>query len=90
MAASCCILNQLWSKTHMLTSEWQPKLVLLELTAPDCLHLIPICDDAMGNRVGKAEDATLGLCLIANIELLLTHAKPVGASSKAPTDQDTR
>merc|ERR1719499_389744 len=40
---------------------------------PDLLHIIPVGNDSMFNRVFEGEDTSLGLSLISNIGILLSH-----------------
>ena len=40
---------------------------------PDLLHVIPVGDDTMLNRVLQGEDTPLALGLVADIGVLLTH-----------------
>merc|ERR1719483_2029000 len=40
---------------------------------PDLLHIIPVGDDSMLNGVLEGKDTSLGLCLISNIGVLLSH-----------------
>merc|ERR1712042_221764 len=40
---------------------------------PDLLHVIPVSDDSVLNGVLEGEDTSLGLCLISNIGILLSH-----------------
>merc|ERR1719516_36281 len=47
--------------------------LVVEGVVPDLLHVIPVGDDAMLNGVLEGEDAPLGLSLIANIGVLLSH-----------------
>merc|ERR1711892_326612 len=44
-----------------------------EGVVPDFLHVIPVGDDSMLNWVLEGEDTSLGLSLITNIGILLTH-----------------
>merc|ERR1739847_245657 len=46
---------------------------IVEGVMPDLLHVIPVGDDTMFNRVFEGEDTPLGLSLISNIGVLLTH-----------------
>merc|ERR1712183_828946 len=46
---------------------------IVEGVVPDLLHAIPVGDDSMLNRVLEGEDTSLGLCLISNIGILLSH-----------------
>merc|ERR1712126_666998 len=47
--------------------------LIVEGVVPDLLHVVPVGDDAMLNRVLEGEDAPLGLGLITNIGILLSH-----------------
>ena len=47
---------------------------VVEGVMPDLLHVIPVGDNTMLDRVSQSENTTLGLCLIADIGVLLTHA----------------
>merc|ERR1712128_116384 len=40
---------------------------------PDLLHIVPVGDDSMLNGVLEGKDTSLGLCLISNIGILLSH-----------------
>merc|ERR1719373_991780 len=46
---------------------------IVEGVMPDLLHVIPVGDDSMFNRVLEGEDTSLGLSLISNIGILLSH-----------------
>ena len=46
---------------------------IVEGVMPDLLHIIPVGDDTMLNRVLEGEDTPLGLGLVSNIGVLLTH-----------------
>merc|ERR1712215_250670 len=47
--------------------------LIVEGVVPDLLHIIPVCDDSMLNRVLEGKDTSLGLGLISNIGILLSH-----------------
>merc|ERR1719483_1857978 len=47
--------------------------LIVEGVVPDLLHVIPVGDDSMLNWVLEGQDTPLGLGLIANIGILLTH-----------------
>merc|ERR1712123_437261 len=47
--------------------------LIVEGVVPDLLHVIPVGDDSMLNRVLEGEDTSLGLGLITNIGILLSH-----------------
>merc|ERR1711988_1291105 len=40
---------------------------------PDLLHIVPVGDDTVLNWVLQGEDTTLGLSLITDVGVLLTH-----------------
>merc|ERR1739844_275854 len=46
---------------------------LVEGVVPDLLHVIPVGNDSVLNGVLKGEDTSLGLSLISNIGILLSH-----------------
>merc|ERR1712008_501052 len=46
---------------------------IVEGVVPDLLHIIPVGDDSMLNGVLEGKDTSLGLCLISNIGILLSH-----------------
>merc|ERR1712145_36086 len=46
---------------------------IVEGVMPDLLHIIPVGDDSMLNRVLEGKDTSLGLGLISNIGILLSH-----------------
>merc|ERR1719427_2097304 len=47
--------------------------LVVEGVMPDLLHIIPVGDDTVLHGVLQGEDTSLGLCLISNIGILLTH-----------------
>merc|ERR1712243_173789 len=47
--------------------------LIIEGVVPDLLHIIPVGDDSVLNRVLEGEDTSLGLGLISNIGILLSH-----------------
>merc|ERR1711970_715295 len=47
--------------------------LIVECVMPDLLHIIPVGDDSMLNGVLKGEDTSLGLSLISNIGIFLSH-----------------
>merc|ERR1719468_845465 len=47
--------------------------LVVEGVVPDLLHIIPVSDDSMLNGVLQGEDTSLGLSLITNIGILLSH-----------------
>merc|ERR1719507_2551077 len=47
--------------------------LIVEGVVPDLLHIIPVGDDSMLNGVLEGEDTSLGLSLISNIGILLSH-----------------
>merc|ERR1712102_198624 len=47
--------------------------LIIEGVVPDLLHIIPVGDDSMLNGVLEGKDTSLGLGLISNIGILLSH-----------------
>merc|ERR1712224_465564 len=47
--------------------------LIVEGVMPDLLHIIPVGDDSVLNRVLQGKDTSLGLGLISNIGVLLSH-----------------
>merc|ERR1719474_906605 len=47
--------------------------LIVEGVVPDLLHIIPVSNDSMLNRVLEGKDTSLGLGLISNIGILLSH-----------------
>merc|ERR1719373_1126889 len=47
--------------------------LIVEGVVPDFLHIIPVGDDSMLNRVLQGKDTSLGLGFISNIGILLSH-----------------
>merc|ERR1711982_18771 len=47
--------------------------LIVEGVVPNLLHVVPVGDDAVLNRVLQGEDSSLGLSLVSNIGVLLTH-----------------
>merc|ERR1712201_37630 len=46
---------------------------IVEGVVPDLLHVIPVCDDSVLNGVLEGKDTSLGLSLVSNIGILLSH-----------------
>merc|ERR1712233_215683 len=47
--------------------------LIVEGVVPDLLHIIPVGDDSVLNGVLEGKDTSLGLGLISNIGILLSH-----------------
>lgn len=47
--------------------------LVVESVMPNLLHIIPVGNDTVLNRISQGEDTTLGLCLITNVRVLLAH-----------------
>ena len=47
--------------------------LVVESVMPDLLHVVPVGNNTVLNGVAESEDTTLGLSLITNIGVLLTH-----------------
>merc|ERR1719209_2001066 len=52
---------------------WGNTELIVEGVVPDLLHVIPVGDDAMFNGVFEGKDTSLGLSLVSNIRVLLSH-----------------
>merc|ERR1712038_1000847 len=52
---------------------WGNAELIVESVMPDLLHVIPVSDDSVFNWVLQGEDTSLGLGLITNIGVLLSH-----------------
>merc|ERR1719188_312166 len=52
---------------------WGNTEFIVEGVVPDLLHIIPVGDDSVLNGVLQGEDTSLGLSLISNIRILLSH-----------------
>merc|ERR1712039_1089313 len=63
---------------------------IVEGVMPDLLHVIPVSDDTMFNRVFQGKDTPLGLSFISNIGILLSHTNHdtlvAGASNNGRED----
>lgn len=47
--------------------------LIVEGVVPDLLHVVPVGDDTVLNGVSQRQDTTLGLSLITDVGVLLTH-----------------
>jgi len=52
---------------------WGNAELIVEGVMPDLLHVVPVGDDSVLNGVLQGEDTPLGLGLVSNIGVLLTH-----------------
>merc|ERR1719351_137982 len=52
---------------------WGNTELIIEGVVPDLLHVVPVGDDTVFNWVLQGEDTPLGLGLVSNIGVLLTH-----------------
>jgi len=48
--------------------------LIVESVMPDLLHVVPVGDNTVLDRVFDSQDTTLGLSLITDVRVLLTHA----------------
>ena len=48
--------------------------LVVEGVMPDLLHVVPVGDNTVLNGVAESQDTTLGLSLITNVGVFLTHA----------------
>ena len=53
---------------------------VVEGVVPDLLHVIPVGNDTVFDRVSQSENTTLRLCLITDVGVLLAHANHNAAS----------
>jgi len=60
--------------------------LVIERMVPDLLHVIPVSDDAVFDGIFQGEDAPLGLCLVSNIRVLLSHSDHDAPVPKAADD----
>merc|ERR1719495_25747 len=67
----------LWVKGSLSKENWLflrgNTELIVEGVMPDLFHVIPVGDDSMLNRVLEGKDTSLGLSLISNIGILLSH-----------------
>ena len=47
--------------------------LVVECVMPDLLHVVPVGDDAVLDRVLERQDTSLALSLVADVAILLTH-----------------
>lgn len=47
--------------------------LVVKSVVPDLLHVVPVGDNTVLNRVSQGENTTLALCLIADVRVLLAH-----------------
>merc|ERR1711953_1226621 len=52
---------------------WGHAQLVVEGVVPDLLHVVPVGDDSMLNGILQSEDTPLGLGLVSNIGILLSH-----------------
>merc|ERR1711884_998748 len=52
---------------------WGNTELIVEGVVPDLLHVVPVGDDTVLNRVLQGEDTPVGLGLVSNIGVLLSH-----------------
>ncbi|KAJ8884886.1 hypothetical protein PR048_011082 [Dryococelus australis] len=52
---------------------WSYSKFVVEGVMPDLLHIVPVGNDAVFDGIFKGEDTSLGLCLVADVAILLTH-----------------
>jgi hypothetical protein len=60
--------------------------LVVEGVVPNLLHVVPVADDAVLDRVLEGEDTPLGLGLIPNIGVLLPHPHHHTSVAWAPND----
>ncbi|KAH3667442.1 hypothetical protein OGAPHI_003091 [Ogataea philodendri] len=52
---------------------WGNSQLVVESVVPDLLHVVPVGNDTVFNRVSQGQDTSLGLSLVSNVGVLLTH-----------------
>ncbi|KAH3665288.1 hypothetical protein OGATHE_004103 [Ogataea polymorpha] len=52
---------------------WRNSQLVVESVVPDLLHVVPVGNDTVLNWVSQSQDTSLGLGLISNVGVLLTH-----------------
>merc|ERR1711874_441134 len=60
--------------------------LIVEGVVPDLLHVIPVSDDSMLHWVLEGEDTSLGLSLISNIGILLSHSNHHTLVARTPNN----
>jgi hypothetical protein len=60
--------------------------LIVESVMPDLLHIIPVGDDTMLDRISESEDTTLRLGFITDIRVFLTHTDHDTVVSRAADD----
>merc|ERR1712242_355778 len=67
----------LWVKGSLSQEDglllWGNTELIVEGVVPDLLHIVPVGDDTVLNGVLQGEDTPLGLSLVSNIGVLLSH-----------------
>jgi len=65
---------------------WGNSQFIVEGVMPDLLHVIPVGDDSVLNRVFQSENTSLGLSLITDIAVFLSHTDHDSLMSGATDD----
>lgn len=60
--------------------------LVVEGVMPNLLHVIPVGDNAVLDWVSQGEDATLRLCLISDVRVLLTHTNHDAMMTRSSDD----
>lgn len=47
---------------------------VIETVVPNSLHIIPVLNNAMLNRIAQLQNALLSLCFLPDIELFVAHS----------------
>ena len=63
-----CLSTQYW------VLFWRDTQLIVEGVMPDLLHIVPVGDDTVLERVAKTQHAATTLRLVTNITVLRTHA----------------
>ena len=65
---------------------WCHTQLVVERVMPDLLHVVPVGDDAVLDGVLERQDASLALCLVADVAVLLTHTHHHALQTKHTSD----
>jgi hypothetical protein len=52
---------------------WGNAQLVVEGVVPDLLHVIPVGDDSVLNRVFQSQNTTFGLSLVTDVRVFLAH-----------------
>merc|ERR1712106_709729 len=79
----------LWVQGSFSKEDWMflrgDSEFIVEGVVPDLLHVIPVGDDPVFNGIFQGEDTSLGLGLVSNIGILLSHTNHHTLVARTPT-----